>query len=160
MLCCKDIHSFPQVPPTPHKTFHPILTYLHIPLFILLPQKVKVKVTQPCPTLWKPMDCSPWNSPGQNTGVGRLSLLQGIFPTQGLNPCFPHCRQILYQMSHKGSPKILEWVAYPFSRGSSRLRNQTGYPALQAVSLPPGLSGNAYLINKSVLNDDDWKWVN
>ena len=47
---------------------------------------------------------SPWNSPGQNTGVGSLSLLQGIFPTQGLNPGLPHCRQILYQLSHKGSP--------------------------------------------------------
>ena len=51
---------------------------------------------------------SPWNSPGQNTGVGSLSLLQGIFPTQGLNPGLPHCRQILYQLSHKGSPRILE----------------------------------------------------
>ena len=44
-----------------------------------------------------------WNSPGQNTGVGSLSLLQGIFPTQGLNPGLLHCRQILYQLSHKGS---------------------------------------------------------
>ena len=55
-----------------------------------------------------------------------VSLLQGIFPTQGLNPGLPHCRQILYQLSHKGSPRILDWVAYPFSRGSSWLRNQTG----------------------------------
>ena len=47
---------------------------------------------------------SPWNSPGKNTGVGSLSLLQGIFPTQGSNPGLPHCRQILYQLSHKGSP--------------------------------------------------------
>ena len=47
---------------------------------------------------------SPWNSPGQNTGVDSLSLLQGIFPTQGSNPGLPHCRQILYQLSHKGSP--------------------------------------------------------
>ena len=47
---------------------------------------------------------SPWNSPGQNTGVGSLSLLQGIFPTQGLNPGPLHCRRILYQLSHKGSP--------------------------------------------------------
>ena len=51
---------------------------------------------------------SPWNSPGQNTGVGSLSLHQGIFPTQGSNPGLPHCRQILcqlilYQLSHKGS---------------------------------------------------------
>ena len=68
---------------------------------------------------------SPWNSLGQNTGVGSFSLFQGIFPTQGLNPGHPHCRRILYQLSHKGSPRILEWVAYPFSRGSSWPRNQT-----------------------------------
>ena len=47
---------------------------------------------------------SPGNSPGQNTGVGSRSLLQGIFPTQGSNPGLQHCRQILYQLSHKGSP--------------------------------------------------------
>ena len=69
---------------------------------------------------------SPWNSPGQNTGVGSLSLLQGIFPTQGSNPGLPHCRRILYQLSHKGSPRILVWVAYPFSSGSSQPRNGTG----------------------------------
>ena len=46
---------------------------------------------------------SPWNSPGQNTGVGSPSLLQGIFPIQGSNPGLPHCRQILYQLSHQGS---------------------------------------------------------
>ena len=55
----------------------------------------------------------PWNYPGQNTGVDSLSLLQGIFLTQGSNTGLPHCRQILYQLSHKGSPRILEWVAYP-----------------------------------------------
>ena len=68
---------------------------------------------------------SPWNSPGQNTGVGSLSLLQGIFPTQGSNPGLPHCRWTLYQLSHKGSPGMLEWVAYPFSRGSSGPRTRT-----------------------------------
>ena len=68
---------------------------------------------------------SPWNSSGQNTGVGSYSLLQGIFPTQGSNPGLPHCRQILYQLSHQGSPRILEWVAYPFSSRSSRPKNQT-----------------------------------
>ena len=68
---------------------------------------------------------SPWNSPGQNTGVGSLSLLQGIFATQGSNPGLPHCRWILYQLSHKGSPRILEWVAYSFSSRSSRPRNWT-----------------------------------
>ena len=107
---------------------------------------------------------SPWNSPGQNTGAGSLSLLQGIFPIQRLNPGLPHCRpilyqhqgsprntgvgslsllqrifptqesnwgllhcrQILYQLSHKGSPRMLERVAYPFSSGSSQPRNRTG----------------------------------
>ena len=68
---------------------------------------------------------STWDSPGQNTGVGSLSLLQGIFPTQGSNPGLPHCRRILYQLRHKGSPRILEWVAYPFSRGSSQPTNWT-----------------------------------
>ena len=46
----------------------------------------KVKVTQSCPTLCDPMDCSPWDSPGQNTSMGSLSLLQGIFPTLGWSP--------------------------------------------------------------------------
>ena len=46
----------------------------------------------------------PGNSPGKNTGVGCHFLLQGTFPTQGLNPGIPHCRRILYQLSHKGSP--------------------------------------------------------
>ena len=88
---------------------------------------------------------SPWNSPGQNTGVGSFSLLQGIFPTQRLNPGLPHCRQILYQLSDQGSPRKLEWVAYPFSRGSSRPRNRTGSPALQTGSLPTDLS--CYTLN-------------
>ena len=93
---------------------------------------------------------SQWNSPGQNTGVGSLSLLQGnllnldikswspamqadslpyepllqgIFTTQGSNPGLPHYRQLLHQLSHKGSPRILERVAYPFSSGSSQPRN-------------------------------------
>ena len=69
--------------------------------------------------------CSPWNSPGQNTEVDSLSLLQGIFRTKGSNSGLPHWRQILYQLSHKRSPRILKWVGYPFSSRSSRARNQT-----------------------------------
>ena len=88
----------------------------------LFEKKVKVKVAQLCPNL---CDCSPCNSSGQNTGVGCHALLQGIFPTQGSNPGLPQCRQILYQLSHQGSPRILEWVAYPFSSRSSQPRNQT-----------------------------------
>ena len=68
---------------------------------------------------------SPWNSPGKNTGVGSLSLFQGIFPTQGLNPGLPHSRWILYHLSHKGSPRIQEWVSYPFSSRYSWPRNST-----------------------------------
>ena len=56
---------------------------------------------------------------------GSRSLLQGIFPNQGSNPGLPHCGQILYQLSHWGSPRRLEWVVYPFSSGSSRPRNRT-----------------------------------
>ena len=80
-----------------------------------------------CLTLCKPMDCSPpGDSPGKNTGVGCHALLQGFFPTQESNPGLSCCKQILYRLSHQGSPRILEWVAYPFSSRSSRPRNQTG----------------------------------
>ena len=66
---------------------------------------------------------TPWtmqsmDSPGQNTGVGSHSLLQGIFPIQGSNPCLWHCKWILYHLGHEGSLRILEWVTYPLSRGS------------------------------------------
>ena len=64
---------------------------------------LKVKVAQSCPTLCDPVDYSSWISPGWNIGVGSLPLLQGIFPTQGSNPGLPHCRWILYQLSHKGN---------------------------------------------------------
>ena len=76
-------------------------------------------------SLWPHGLYSPRNSLGQNTGMGGLSLLYGIFPTQGTNPGLPHCMRILYQLSYEGSPRILEWVAYPFSSGSSQPRNQT-----------------------------------
>ena len=75
---------------------------------------------------WKSLICVWLLAPGQITGVGSLTLLQGIFPAQGSNPGLPHCGQILYQLSHKGSPRILEWVTYPFSSRSSQPRYQTG----------------------------------
>ena len=77
-------------------------------------------------SLWPHGLYSPWNSPGQNTGVDSLSHLQAIFPAQESNPGLQNCRGILFQLNHQGSPRILEWVAYPFSSGSSRPRNQTG----------------------------------
>ena len=76
---------------------------------------------------------SPWNSPGKNTGLSSLSLLQGIFPSQGSNPGLPHCRQILYHLSHKGSPRMLKWVAYPFSRGSSWSKNWTWVSCIAGI---------------------------
>ena len=88
--------------------------------------KLKVKISQLCLTLCNPIDYTVHgNSPDQNTGVGSRSFLQGIFPTKRLNPGLQHCRPILHQLSHQGSPRILEWVAYPFSSGSSRPRNRT-----------------------------------
>ena len=93
---------------------------------------------------------TPWtiescNSPGQNTGAfpfsrrssqardrtqlpwsqGSLSLLQGIFPSQRLNPALLYCRWILFQLNHKGNPRILEWVAYSISSRFFQPRNQT-----------------------------------
>ena len=77
-------------------------------------------------SLWLYGLYSPWNSPGQNTRVGSLSTFQQIFPIQGSNPGLPHCIQVLYcWKNHKGSPRILERVAYPFSRRSSWARNWT-----------------------------------
>ena len=70
------------------------------------------------------------DSPGKNNEVSCHALLQGIFPAQGLSLGLPHCRQILYHLSNQGSPRILEWVAYPFSRGSSRPSNWTGISSI------------------------------
>ena len=78
------------------------LNWLEIDLF----QK-----SESCSVVFASLWHSPWNAPGQNTKVGSLSLLQGIFPTQESNPGppLPHCRRIiLYQLSHQGSPRILE----------------------------------------------------
>ena len=76
-------------------------------------------------SLWPHGLYSPWNSLVQTTGVGSLSFFQEIFPTQRSNPSLLHCRRILCQLSHKGNPRILERIAYPFTRGSSQPRNQT-----------------------------------
>ena len=103
-------------------------------------------VTQLCPTLCDSMDCSlpgssvHGDSTGKNIGVG-CHALQGIFPTQGSIPGLLHCGQILYQLSHQGSPRIVEWVAYPFSRELPDPGIESGSSALQADSLPAELPG-------------------
>ena len=98
-------------------------------------------------SLWPHGLYSPWKSPGQNTGVGILSLLQGIFPTQRSNPGLLHCWRILYQLSHKESPRLLEWVAYPFSSGSSLPRNQT------RVSCFAGGFFTNWAVREALIND-------
>ena len=115
------------------------------------PAWLRMKVAQLCPTLCNPMNCSPLGSSAHgilqaSTRVGSHSLLQGIFLTQESNLAFLHCRWILHHMSRQGSPlstvlqsnsvldytvhgilqaRVLEWVAVPFSRGSSQPRNWT-----------------------------------
>ena len=79
-------------------------------------------VTEPCPTLCDPMDCSlpgfsvHGDSPSKNTGVGCHALLQGIFPTQGSNPGLPHCRQFLYHLSHQARlpNPLVPYITYYF----------------------------------------------
>ena len=73
-------------------------------------------------------------SSGQNTGVGSLSLLQGLFPTQGSNPGLPHCTRVLYQLSHKGSPRIPEGIPSPGDFPNPGIKPRP--PALQEDSLP------------------------
>ena len=88
------------------------------PGFDLWVGKIPCKKTwQPNPVFLpgEPHGLYPRKSPGQNTAVGSLSLLQGIFPTQGSNPGLPHCRWILYQLSHKGSP----WISKCWLKGFS-----------------------------------------
>ena len=116
----------------------------HVPLNKL--SAILCLVTQSCLTLCDPMDCSTpgssvdGDSSGKNTGVGAHALLQGSFSTQGSNPGLPHCRQILYQwLSHQGSPQILGWAAYPFSRGDTpqvgfRLRTQILHGNLESIN--------------------------
>ena len=90
-----------------------------------------MSVAQSCLTLCNPMDYSParllcpWGSPGKNTGVGCPSLLQEVFPTQGSNPGLSHCRQILYCLSHQGSPPPKETCVEVYSMGAPQ-GNLTG----------------------------------
>ena len=104
--------------------------------------------THLCPTLCDPMGCSlpvssvHGNSPGKNTGAGCHALLQRIFPTQGSNSGLPCCRRILYCLNYQGSPRILEWVAYPFSRETSWPRNRTRVSCIAGgLFLPAELPG-------------------
>ena len=119
----------------------------------------EVKVAESCPTLCDPMDYSP----GQNTGVGSLSLLQGIVPTQGSNPGLLHCGRILYHLSHRGS------LCRPgFSQGASwreEDRVDSVRIVVPVIILRSGIflffstSEHKYLQNKGELFLKVRKWV-
>ena len=96
---------------------------------------------------------SPWNSSGQHTGVGSCSLLQGIFPTQGSNPGLPHCRRILYQLSHQGSPRTLEPIPSPGDLPDPGI--ELGSPALQADSYQLSYQGSPKPQFKHLQNRSD-----
>ena len=85
------------------------------------------------------LDIKSWSPAMQADSLPYEPLLQGIFTTQGSNPGLPHCWQILYQLSHKGSPRILEWVAYPSPVDLPHPEIEPGSPALQVDSLPTEL---------------------
>ena len=123
-------------------------------------------VVQSCLTLCNPMDeatrlLCPWNSPGKNTGLHSHSLLQGIFPTQGSNSGLMHCRQILYYLSHQGSPRILEWVAYLFSKGSSQPKNQNQILYCRQIFYQLSYQGSPKkaLLSTGILQARYWEWV-
>ena len=104
-------------------------------------------------SLWPHGLYSPWNSPGQTIGMGRLSLLQGIFPTQELSPGLPHCRQILYQMSTREAQEY--WSRKPnlFLADLPDPGFELWSPALQADSiLSPGDCLNSYPLNQWCLS--------
>ena len=92
---------------------------------------MRAKSLQSCPILCDPIVA---HQASLSIGFSRQEYWSGLpcpppgdhFPTQGSNPVLSHCRQILYCPSHEGSPRILAWVAYPFSRGTSQPRNRTG----------------------------------
>ena len=98
--------------------------------FSLYKANVLCWVTQSCTTLCNPMDCSPSGSsvyrnyPGRSTGVGCHALLQGS-SQPGFKPRYP-ALQVDFLVSEPPRKPNIEWVAHPFSRGSSWPRNQTG----------------------------------
>ena len=86
-------------------------------------------------SLWPHELFSPWNSPDKTNGVGSLALLQGVFPNLGSNPGLLHCRQSFYQLSHKGNPRILEWIPVPSPADLPNPGIKLGSSALQVDSL-------------------------
>ena len=110
--------------------------------------EVKVKVAQLCQTFE-----TPWTvqSLGRNIGVGSLSLLQGYLPNPGIEPRSPALQQILYQLSQKGIPRILKWVAYPFSRDLPDPGIKTGVLHCRQIPYQLNYEGNQWKMVKGIV---------
>ena len=102
-------------------------------------------------SLWPNGLYTPWNSPGQNTGMGSLSLLQHIVPPQGLSTGLLHWRLILCQLSHKGSPRMLKWAAYPFPVETSQHRNRTRVSYIAKGLFPNWVISLKYTVSKFLI---------
>ena len=108
-------------------------------------QKHQFFGSQSCPTVCSLVDCSPtrllcpWDSPGQNTGVGCHTLLRGIIPTQGSNPCLLHWQADSLPPSHLGSPKLA---------GDQTSVNQPSGELLTENALIQFILINSFLLNK------------
>ena len=131
--------SQPPLPPSP--TLGPLIHWINLPRIFPKPVMAGL-VLLPCESESRSVVSSslqphelynPWNSPGQNTGAGSCSLVQGIFPTQGSNPGLQHCRQILYQLSQQGSP------------AGSFLPHVSGWAWVAGPSVPPASAKPGFL---------------
>ena len=106
----------------------------------------------------------PWDSPGKNTGVGCRFLLQEIFPTQGSNPGLPHCRQMLYHLSHQGSSEkhllLLYWLCQSLCVNHNKL-----WKILKEIGISNHLTcllRNLYAAQEATVRTGhgttDWSW--
>ena len=122
-------------------------------------------VTQSCLILFDRMDCSPSGSSGH--GILQTRILEwiampphppGDLPNLGIKPRFPILQVILYCLSHQGNPRILEWIAYPFSRVSSQPRNQTGVSCIASRCFTK-LGGKPQKYHNETIRKETWKHV-
>ena len=141
--------------------------------------KWKWKSSSCVQVLWPHGLYSSWNSPDQNTGVGSLSLLQGIFPIQESNRGLLHCRQILYQLSYEGSPEnalngrrlvLMQWwddmwraaISHKFSTEISKLKKsllfQVFRQAREEQVHHEGLFGELLLLWVTLILNWEWTW--
>ena len=118
-----------------------------------------MRVAQSRPALCDPMDILSMEFSRPEYWSGYFSLLQGMFPIQGLNPGLPHCGKILYQLSHQESPRILEWVDYSFSSGSSRSRNWTRVSCFAGEFFTNQLNYQGSPLTWCAVKPISWYWI-